>query len=234
MILADELIEILSNKKEDLKFINFQSKIINTNLKIMGVKVPNLRKFAKEFYKSKTEIEFNEKTDIYFECVLLEGLLIAFETDKDKLKDKLEKFFVKMDNWAVVDMVVSSLIAFKKNLSNDDFEYFKSLLKLKNIFTVRFGIVCLLKFFGDKKHNKEVFEALETVICGEYYVDMAIAWLISEIIIQNPQNAEKIVEKIKLINNLNQFIVNKSVQKVCESFRINDEIKKKLRKMKVK
>ena len=51
---------------------------------------------------------------------------------------------------------------------------------------------------------------------------------------KNPQKAVEIVQKIKLINNFNRFIVNKSVQKCCESFRISKEIKEKLKEMRVK
>jgi len=234
MILADELIEILESKKEDLKFKNFQEKIINTKLEVVGVKIPELRNLAKQICKKDEDVKFNHQTGKYFECVVLEGFLIAFEKDKKILKEKLENFFIKMDNWAVVDMVVSGMNAFKKSVTIDDFNYFKSLLVSKNKFIVRFGIVCFLKFFSDKKYNDDVIKALETIDCGEYYVDMAIAWLISEIIIKNSQKAIKIMEKVRVINNFNQFIVNKSVQKVCDSYRVSEEIKNELRKMKVK
>jgi len=234
MIFANQLINILKSKKEDDKFIQFQKKIINTKLEIIGVKVPNLRKLAKEIFKTGEEVEFNNKTNKYFECVVLEGFLIAFEKDKEKLKQKLKSFFKKMDNWAVVDMVCSGLVCFKKQTDKTDFEYFKSLLLEAHLFTVRFGIVCLIKFFSEAKFNDIVFDALNLVKCGEYYVDMAISWLISEIIIKNVQKAEEIVEKIKLINNFNTFIVNKSVDKVCDSYRVDVKIKEKLKEMKIK
>ena len=234
MILAEELIDILKTKKEDVKFVDFQNKIINTRLKIIGVKVPLLRKIAKELYHSQEIVEFNHETDQYFECVVLEGFLIAFEKDKGLLKDKLGKYLKKMDNWAVVDMVCSSLICFKNKAEISDFDYFESLLSNENEFVVRFGIVCLLKFFSADKFNDKVLNSLKSVKCGNYYVDMAIAWLISELIIKNAQNAEKIMKKVLLINNFNSFIVNKSVDKVRDSFRVNKEIKEKLRKMKIK
>lgn len=234
MIKANKIIEILYKEREGFKFVSFQEKIINTKLKIIGVKVPVLRKLAKQIYKQNQIVEFNDVTDDFFECVVLEGFLIGFEKNQEKLKLKLNNFFKKMDNWAVVDMVCASLKYFKKELNKSDFEYFKSLLLSDDLFTVRFGLVCLLKFFSDKQFNDDVFDALKLVKCGEYYVDMAIAWLISEIIIKNVQNAEKIVKKVKLINNLNTFIVNKSVDKVCDSYRVNKSVKQKLRKMKLK
>lgn len=233
-ITAKGLINDLYQLKSGDDFIKFQERIINTNLKIIGVKVPNLRKLAQEYYKSGKSIEFNKETDKYFEAVLLEGLLISFEKDRQILKVKLESFFKKMDNWAVVDMVSSSLLAFKKEVNEDDFAYFKSLLKSNHAFTVRFGVVCLFKFFSKTNCNDKVLNALEDVVCGEYYVDMAIAWLISELIVKNTQNAIKIMKKVKLINNFNRFIVNKSVQKVCDSYRISEEIKNELKKMRIK
>lgn len=231
---SKELVSVLDNMKEDERFINFQEKIINTKLKIIGVKIPSLRKFAKECYKNKIQINFNKETDKYFECVVLEGLLISLENSKEDVKIKLCKYFEKMDNWAVVDMVCASLKCFKKQQTIDDFRYFENLTKSKNSFTVRFGIIGLLKFFSDEKYIDELFSVLNNIKCGDYYVDMAIAWLVSEIIIKNVQNAEKIMKKAKLINNFNSFIVNKSVDKVCDSFRVKSEIKQKLKGLKIK
>lgn len=233
MFNIDILKELYKIKQDDI-FISFQEKIINTKLKVIGVKIPDLRKLAKEILKKNICVEFNSRTDKYFECVTLEGFLISQEKDKQKLKQSLMAYYEKMDNWAVVDMVCSSLGALKKEKTKDDFEYFKSLLITGKPFIVRFGIVGFLKYFSEAKYNDSVLDALNNIKCGDYYVDMAIAWLISEIIIKNPQNALKIMQKIKLINNLNRFIVNKSVQKCLESFRLNKEIKEKLKEMRIK
>ena len=149
-ITAKEVVNDLYELKGDDDFIKFQQKILNTNLKIIGVRMPSLRKLAREYIKSNKVIEFNKETNKYFEAVCLEGLIISYEKDKQKLKDKLEKFYSKMDNWAVVDMVSSSLVVLKKEVNQEDFDYFKNLLNSKHLFTIRFGVVGLLKYFSNK------------------------------------------------------------------------------------
>ena len=179
------IVQELEKLKQDKKFILFQEKIVNTKLKIIGVKIPDLRKLAKAIIKSNNEVIFNNESDKYFESVVLEGFLIAEEKDKQKLKHKLNLFYKKMDNWAVVDMICSSLSVIKKDCKQEDFDYFKSLTKSKDVFTARFGIVGLLKYFSEVKYNEIVLKTLEDIKCGDYYVDMAIAWLISEIIVKS-------------------------------------------------
>jgi len=76
--------------------------------------------------------------------------------------------------------------------------------------------------------------AVGGVKCEKYYVEMAIAWLISEIMIKNTQNAIEIMQKIIKNMQLNKFIINKSIQKACESYRIEQKIKYKLKEMKIK
>ena len=232
-VLAKEIINKLEELKSDEDFIGFQEKLLKTNLKVIGVRVPVLRELAKIYFKSGKIIEFNEETDKYFEGVLLEGLIISLIKEKSILKDKLNQFFYKMDNWAVVDMVCSSLCAFKKSFEKEDFEYFLNLIESKDEFTARFGIVALMKFFINKECLDELLIGLNNIKCEKYYVNMAIAWLISEILIKNSQNVEKIMQKIFKINHFNKFVINKSIQKALESCRINNETKQVLRRMKM-
>jgi len=57
---------------------------------------------------------------------------------------------------------------------------------------------------------------------------MAIAWLISFAYIKQKEKTEKYL----LQNNLDSFTQNKSIQKICESYRVSKQDKEKLRKYK--
>ena len=79
--------------------------------------------------------------------------------------------------------------------------------------------------------NIEAFDLITSLFHNdlEYYVVMAEAWLISYLGIYFPAQTEKYLSKCKL----DYSIVGKAIQKICDSFRINDEWKirfKELRK----
>ena len=115
-----------------------------------------------------------------------------------------------------------------------DFLYFKKLLLSDKPFVVRFGIVAMMKYFIDEKFLEKTIHALNEIKISDYYIDMAIAWLISEIIVKNPQNALENMQKILKINHFNKFVINKAIQKSNESYRIDTKIKEKIRELKVK
>ena len=234
IVTEKEIIETLRQLKENEDFIKFQSRIIKTNLIIIGVKTPNLRNLAKEYFRSGKTLCFAEETDKYYEAVLLEGFIISFEKNKEVLKEKLNAFIKKIDNWGVVDQVCSSLNAYKKEVNEEDFNYFESLLNSEKPFTIRFGVVGLMKFFINDLYLDRVLNAVNCIKCADYYVEMGIAWLISEILIRNPQKAKINMQKIFKINHFNKFIINKSIQKACESYRVDDDTKQILKEMKIK
>ena len=129
-----------------------------------------------------------------------------------------------MDNWAVVDLGASS-IRFKEI----ELSYVLSLLTSSEEFIVRFGIVSIIKSFIDMKYFGRVIDALSGANCEKYYISMAIAWLFSEWIIENPQNADKIMQKIVKNGHFNSLTIKKTIQKVADSYRVSDELKVRLR-----
>ena len=59
---------------------------------------------------------------------------------------------------------------------------------------------------------------------GEYYIDMAIAWLISVAYVKFPGQTEALLKD----NELNDFTQNKAIQKIRESYRVSREDKTRL------
>ena len=64
----------------------------------------------------------------------------------------------------------------------------------------------------------------------EYYVNMAVAWLMCEIVIKNREQAFKYLKK----HNLNKFTINKTISKCRDSFRVSKEDKEELLKYRIK
>ena len=96
---------------------------------ILGVRVPILRDYAKKLAK---EYEIHDLLTYidneYYEEIMLQGMLIGLENDKDKNKVKnkdirnikhilkdIEKFVPKIDNWAICDGFCTGLKITKKH-----------------------------------------------------------------------------------------------------------------------
>ena len=198
----------------------------------MGIRVPKLRKLAKEIVKEEKWEQFiKESQDKYFEEVLLQGLSIAYS--KKSLQEKyiyMKEFIPKMDSWAMTDTFAPTLKVKDKDLENY-WNFIIPFTKSDKEFEVRFAIISMLDYYIREEYVNEVIKILDNIKHEGYYVKMAIAWTLAEIGIKFNNILMTYLESD---NNLDKFTFNKTLQKMIESYRISDNEKSVLRKMKIK
>lgn len=197
--------------------------------KIIGVRTPVLRKYAKEVAKlPEAEAFLRELPHTYYEENNLHGALLSllYPKDIDRFLEELERFLPYVDNWATCDMLSPKI--FKKHLPYV-YEKVKTWLQSELVYTVRFGIVTLLGFYLDEAFRPEMLQLVADVKSDEYYVKMAVAWYFSIALVKQYEAA------IPYIQNkvLEPWTHNKSIQKAIESRRISPEEKVYLRTLKV-
>lgn len=213
----------ISNKK--LKQFNIKSFV--TKMEILGISVKVLRQIAKDISKGDMQGYFKQCEFLYFEDSIIYSFLLGYVKDEDTLFNGLNKIISLTDNWATCDLTCCSLKQFKKN-KGKYFDYVKNLALSKKQFECRFGLVLLLDFYVDNEYIDQLFEIIQGLNCSEYYVKMATAWLISVAYIRFDEKTENY-----LINcNLDDFTYNKSIQKICESFRVAKDKKIRLKELK--
>lgn len=157
-------------------------------------------------------------------------MLIGLEKgDLETIKKHIEEFIPKIDNWAVCDVFCGGLKITKKN-KPEIWEFISKYLKSDKEFEVRFGVVMILSYYIDEEYLKRDFEIFNAIKLDKYYVQMAVAWAISVALVKF---YEETVEYLKMAD-LDDFTYNKGIQKAIESYRITDEQKDILRKMKRK
>ncbi len=139
----------------------------------------------------------------------------------------LKKFIPKINNWAVCDTCCSNL---KFTLKNKEpvFEFLKPYIKSKNEFDVRFAAVMLMDFYITDEYIDKVIKIYDGIKNEGYYAKMAVAWGLSVCFVKYSDITMKYLNN----NNLNDWTYNKALQKITESFRVDDETKKVIRKMK--
>ncbi|MBO4813031.1 DNA alkylation repair protein [Candidatus Saccharibacteria bacterium] len=221
----------LKNKLEqhaDEKSRDFTMKICSTGHPVLGVKVPQIREYAKKVPPEKIN-EFIAIRPSTYEEVLLRGFLIARLPYEEMLKefDTQVKF---IDDWSTCDLFCSAVGKnVKKN--RDDFleKKVKKLLSSKKEFTTRVGVVLLKCCYVESDYLGFIFGTTDELSNREeYYVKMGLAWLISECFIKFPTATMEYLLRSKLP----KWTFNKTISKICDSYRVDKETKKLLRAIK--
>jgi 3-methyladenine DNA glycosylase AlkD len=212
----------------DSDYKEFNKKIIHTNQEVLGVRMPAMRKLAKQIVKNNPYDFINQDKQNIYEMILMEGLVLS-HIDKSfiELLPLTENFLHKVDNWAQVD----STVADYKNIKKEKTEVtpiVKRWLKSKDEFFVRSGLVILLAHYITSDDLSMVFKLSNATIHKGYYVFMANAWLISTCMAKFP------IETIEFFKNnkLDDKTHNKAIQKSRESFRVSKENKELLKTLK--
>ncbi len=203
-------------KRQDLKYRDFHLKLVPgyDADKIIGVRLPELRKLAKALPDDCFSWD-------YYEEIMLHGLYIGYaKLDFDARLALLNTFVPVIDNWAVCDSVCSTL-KFIKNNKADFFEYLKKYMFSEKEFERRFAIVCLMDYYIDDDYINLVVDYLKGISSGQYYVNMAAAWALSVAFIKYEGKVMPLLEN----GNLTQEIHNMTISKICDSFRVDKETK---------
>lgn len=217
----------------DEKYREFHSKLSPETNMILGVRVPLIKQYAKDFLKDNDWIEsFKNIGDSYNEEKMLKGIIIGYSklTVEDKLK-YLEEIIPCINSWSSCDIICGTL---KFATKNQDlvWDFLNKYIKSKKEFEVRFAVVMYLEYFINDEYVNKVIEKLNSINKSEYYVKMAIAWAVSIVIVKYPEIG---IKYLKSENNLlDDFTYNKSIQKSIESYRVSDENKKLLKQLKRK
>lgn len=215
---------------QDIKYKDFQSKLIPNiaKEKIIGIRTPILKKFAKDFFKDESYKDFiSDLPHVYYDENNLHGFLIEQIKDFDEAILQVEKFLPYIDNWATCDLMRPK--AFKNN-KEKLYEKIKMWIVSDDTYTVRFAIEMLMTYYLDDGYKDEYAHLVSLVKSDEYYINMMIAWYFATALSKQYDSVLPYIEE----NRLDKWTHNKTIQKALESFRITDEQKVYLRSLKKK
>lgn len=216
-------------RRQDLNYRDFQCKLMPTvdPRTVIGVRTPELRKFAKAFARTPEAAEFLKiLPHKYYEENNLHGFLIETIKDYDQAVAALDAFLPYVDNWATCDLMRPKV--FSKHLTELR-EQVRTWMASDQTYTVRFGIEMLMTFFLDEKFQPEYLEWVAGVRSGEYYVNMMVAWYFATALAKQYDAALPYLTE----RRLEPWTHNKAIQKAIESYRIADEKKAYLRSLKL-
>lgn len=213
----------------DTDYQKFLSALIPTNDNILGVRMPALRKLAKGIAKDDWRTYLQTANDEYFEEVMLQGLVIGcVKVDVEEHLMYVAKFVPKIDNWSVCDSFCSGLKMTKQNKERV-WSFLQPYVISEKEYELRFGIVMLLIYYSEPDYIDRVLGLLDRVQHEGYYVKMAVAWALSICFVKLP---DPTMCYLAGRNSLDLFTYNKALQKIAESTRVDQEMKKVIRRMK--
>lgn len=212
----------------DEKYKEFHSRLCPNTNNIVGVRVPVLRNYAKELAKKDFKSYLATARNDYYEEIMLQGMVIGIaKMNPEERLMYIAEFIPKIDNWAICDVFCAGLKFVHKN-KEIVWEFLQKYLTSTKEFELRFAIVMMLDFYITEEYIKKVIAILDNIKHQGYYVKMAIAWTISVAYVKYPRIIMKYLEN----NTLDNFTYNKSLQKIIESYRVSEEDKIIIRKMK--
>lgn len=215
-----EYLKSIGNKES----IEQQRRVTNTNYEILGIKIPVLRNIAKEISKGDLYSFLDNVEHNYFEEVMIEGFVIGYIKEEDKLFEYFDKYIDKIDSWALCDSCITSIKLFKKN---DYYQYACKLIKSNKEFRIRVGYVIILCHYINDEHIDDILSKVD-IVSDYYYVNMAVSWLIAECFIKYRSKTLELLKEMKL----SPIIQNKAISKINDSFKVLKEDKLLVKKYK--
>ena len=214
----------------DTGYRDFHARLIPTvkKEKIIGIRTPMIRKFAKEFGKTEeSEMFLKALPHQYYEENNLHGLLIEQIRDYDKCLKELERFLPYIDNWATCDLLALHMM--KKHRDIFIREIYRWMESDKP-YIIRFGISMLMRHYLDEGFKPEYPEKVATIRSEEYYVNMMRAWYFATALAKQYEKILPFLEE----QRMDIWTHNKTIQKSIESYRITQEQKDHLRTLRIK
>ena len=214
---------------QDIAYGDFQAKLMPTidRKSIIGVRTPAIRKLAKQVAKTDDARAFiSQLPHRYYEENNLHAFIIEQSRDFNEALRLTNQFLLYIDNWATCDSFTPKV--FGKH-PDELLTAIGGWIESSHTYTVRYAIRMLMVFFLDERFKPEYAQMVAAVESEEYYIKMMIAWYFATAL------AKQYDTIISFISNrsLDPWTHNKAIQKAIESYRISNEQKEELRKLKV-
>lgn len=220
----DKFIDYLNSIKDNnYHALNERTGITNS----IGIRIPELKKMAKEIFKGDYKTFIKNNKHKYYEEKILHGQIISNIKDFNEAIIELNNFLPYIDSWATCDTTVASLKIINKNLDKM-YPLILSYLYDEEPWIRRVGVVILLNYYVCDNYIDKIIEEITKIKLDDYYVKMAVAWLIQVCYIKY---------RIKMIDflrfdQIDNWTHNKAIQKIRESLQVSKEEKDKLNLLK--
>lgn len=229
-MITPQNIKIILAEHVDERFKDFTSALIPGSRPILGVRVPMLRKIAKEIAKGDWKTYLRDATEDTYEEVAIKGFVIGYVKEElEVLLPHIAEHIEKINDWSLCDGFCSNLKIVAK-YREKFLEFLLPYGKLEDEFKQRVVAVMLMDYYLTDEYIDMSLDVLDSLKNEKYYCKMAVAWAIATAWAK--QRDKTYVYMQEGNNTLDAWTYNKAIQKMLESYRVSEEDKKMLRGMK--
>lgn len=227
-------------KNMDVEYGKFTASLSPGAGNIIGVRIPVLRKMAKEIASVNWKEYLDGARDDTFEEVMLQGIVLGYARGKiDDILTYMGRFIPKIDDWSICDTCCNTF-KIANQYQQEVWDFLMPYLDEQGVidgkpanernreFELRFVAVMMLNYYLNDAYIDKVLYAYDHMKNDGYYLKMGVAWGLAEAYVKCPEQTKSFLDN----NHLDDFTFNKAIQKMQESFRITPEEKAALKAMK--
>ena len=195
--------------------------------RIIGVRTPALRSYAKELAREGTAAAFlNDLPHAYFDEDQLHAFLLSEIKDFDRCVAAVDRFLSYVDNWATSDQL--SPKCFKKH-RQALLPYIERWIDSGETYPVRFGVGMLMQHYLDEAFDPRYLQIVADIRSEAYYVNMMRAWYFATALAKQYEAALPYLEQ----RRLDPWTHQKAIQKAVESYRVSAAQKQYLKTLRI-
>lgn len=225
MIGIIEFVHVQLVQMQDIPYRDFNAALLPTVEKelVIGVRMPHLRKLALQLMKREDRDCFlYALPHKYFEENNLHAFMIASLSSYEQCIQAINHFLPYVDNWATCDSLRPK--CFGKN-KGKLLQQIKGWLASDEEYTVRFGLEMLMVWYLEDDFQPEYLHWAAAVWSEFYYIKMMQAWFFATALAKQYDHAINLLME----KRLPLWVHNKTIQKACESYRLDRQQKEYLR-----
>jgi 3-methyladenine DNA glycosylase AlkD len=132
-----------------------------------------------------------------------------------------------IDNWALCDSFKAKCIFSHKQ---EFLPILENIFSHGGVYYERYALVSFLYAYMESEYLPIMKTYILRADTSKYYVHMAVAWLIAEILVNDYEYGVGLLQEKALLAKTH----NKAIQKAIESYRLTNEQKGALRSLKIK
>ena len=195
---------------------------------ILGVRVPLLRKLAKQITREgNTNAFLNDVPHRYLEENQIHAFVINEIKDFDECMERLEAFLPYVKCWNVTDAIRPKIIAKHTDQAEP---VLRRWMKSKEPYTIRTAIGLYMAYYLDDAFERKQAERIADLRFDHYYVRMMAAWYMATALTKQPDAVMPLLEQ----HRMDPWTHNKTIQKAVESYRIPEDQKAYLKTLRRK
>ncbi len=192
-----------------------------------GVRIPQMRKLAQKIAKDDYRSFLDNNPMDSFEMEALQAFVIGYAKDDiTVILDYLHRFIPLIHDWSVCDSLCQTFKIAKK-FPEETFAVLSKYKDSSREFEVRVVAIMLMSQFLTDDYIDTVIKVIDSLHTGAFYSQMGVAWAVATIMAKYPGKCLEYM--LSPDNHLDDWTYKKALQKMKESYRVDNAIVEKIK-----